>query len=117
MFQELGWSGVLSQHGILIICTTSLIVYFAAQRYHKGLNQYPGPFIASLTNNWRLIDVWKRDTHITYRTLYQKYGDVVRVAPNVLSFADPRAIPEIYGLNKGYTKVSLDVVGQRTYLL
>jgi hypothetical protein len=84
-----------------------LILYLAFQRYQKGLNKYPGPFLASLTNSWRLIDVWKRDAHITFRKLHHGYGNIVRVAPNVLSFADPAAIQDIYGLNKGYTKVGL----------
>lgn len=82
-------------------------VYLASQKYQKGLRKYPGPFLASLTNNWRLHDVWKRDTHFTFRDLHRKYGDIVRVVPNVLSFGDPNAIPGIYGLSKGYTKVNL----------
>ncbi|KAK5081209.1 hypothetical protein LTR05_008003 [Lithohypha guttulata] len=81
-----------------------VVVYLIGQKYKKGLNQYPGPYFASLTNNWRMLDVWRRDTHITYRRLHEKYGDVVRVAPNVLSFGHPDAIADIYGLNKGYTK-------------
>jgi hypothetical protein len=42
---------------------------------------------------------------MTFRKLHRKYGKIVRVAPNVLSFGDPAAIQDIYGLNKGYTKV------------
>jgi hypothetical protein len=80
-------------------------VYFVFQRYQKGLNRFRGPFLASLTNNWRLIDVRTRNTHITFRKLHNKYGKIVRVGPNVLSFGDPAAVQDIYGLNKGYTKV------------
>lgn len=82
-----------------------MITYLAFQRYQKGLNKYQGPFLASLTNNWRLVDVWKRDAHTTFHRLHQEYGDIVRVAPNVLPFGNPAAISDIYGLNKGYTKV------------
>lgn len=95
----------VSGHYLFLLLPVLLVLFFASQRYQKGLNKYPGPFLASITNNWRLVDVWKRDTHITFRKLHQQYGGVVRVAPNVLSFADPRAIPDIYGLNKGYIKV------------
>lgn len=31
---------------------------------------------------------------------------MVRLGPNTLSFADPAALKAIYGLNKGYVKVS-----------
>ncbi|RYO73661.1 hypothetical protein DL764_010439 [Monosporascus ibericus] len=37
--------------------------------------------------------------------LHAKYGDVVRLGPNTLSFADPKALKSIYGLNKGFVKV------------
>ncbi|CAN9263183.1 unnamed protein product [Alternaria alternata] len=55
------------------------------------------------------MDVYKRDTHVTYRKLHAKYGDVVRVGPNVLSFGKPSAIQDIYGLNKGFTKRTEDL--------
>ena len=83
-----------------------VLAYAVWQRYQNGLSQYSGPFLASLTDNWRAIDVWKRDTHHTYQRLHKKYGDVVRVGPRVLSFGHPDAIADIYGLNKGYAKVS-----------
>lgn len=103
---EFKLSALLNGYRATVLLVIFLIVYFMLQKYQKGLNRYPGPFLASLTNTWRLVDVWKRDTHITFRQLHQKYGDIVRVAPNVLSFGDPGAIADIYGLNKGYTKVS-----------
>jgi len=89
-----------------ILITVLITVYLLQQKYQEGLNKYPGPFIASLTNHWRVLDVWKRDTHVTYQKLHQKYGDIVRVGPRVLSFGHPNAIADIYGLNKGYTKAS-----------
>jgi hypothetical protein len=101
----LGDLEIPSNYVLLIPLTFALIAYFAFQRYQKGLNKYKGPFLASLTNNWRLVDVWKRDAHTTFRRLHHRYGDIVRVAPNVLSFGNPAAISDIYGLNKGYTKV------------
>ncbi len=96
----------LTFHHISLVSVVVFVAYLIVQRYQKGLSQLPGPFIASLTNFWRVFDVWSRDSHITFRELHERHGDVVRVAPNVLSFGDPNAIADIYGLNKGYTKVS-----------
>lgn len=104
MFQQQTQSG-LSGSSLALLGAALLIVYFTFQRYQKGLRKYPGPILASVTDNWRLQDVWKRDAHITYQKLHQKYGDVVRVGPNALSFGQPGAVADIYGLNKGYTKV------------
>ncbi|KAH7066850.1 benzoate 4-monooxygenase cytochrome-like protein P450 [Paraphoma chrysanthemicola] len=89
---------------ILLLLVPLTIAYFALQRYEKGLHRYPGPFIASLTNVWRAWDVSGGGAHFTYQKLHAKYGDIVRVAPNVLSFGNPAAISDIYGLNKGYIK-------------
>lgn len=85
-----------------------LVVFFAAylisNRINRGLHKYPGPFLASLTDWWRFLDVYKRRPEITHIKLHQKHGDVVRLGPNVLSFSDPKALKAIYGLNKGFTK-------------
>lgn len=84
------------------------VVYLASlltSRFNRGLNKYPGPFIASLTDWWRLWDVYKRRPERTHIELHRKHGDVVRLGPNTLSFADPKALKTIYGLNKGFTKV------------
>ena len=35
------------------------------------------------------------------RELHQKYGDVVRVSPDQLSFIDPEAWKEVYGIRSG----------------
>lgn len=63
--------------------------------------------MASLTDWWRFVDVWNRRPEITHLKLHEKYGDVVRLGPNTLSLADPAALKAIYGLNKGYVKVSI----------
>lgn len=85
-----------------------LVTIFAARllfnKFHNGLNKYPGHWLAAYTDWWRFADVRNRSAHETHIELHRKYGDVVRLGPNVLSFADPRAIKIIYGLNKGMTK-------------
>ena len=37
--------------------------------------------------------------------MHKEKGDIVRLGPNALSFADPKALKDIYGLKKGFTKV------------
>lgn len=87
--------------GVVLVTAAWLI----RNRYHNGLNKYPGPFMASLTDIWRLREVWGRQFEVTHRKLHAQYGDVVRLGPNTLSFADPKALKTIYGLNKGFIKV------------
>ena len=87
--------------------TTVLIIpvaYFASNHFNHSLNRYPGPFLASLTDWWRFVDVYGRRPEIAHIKLHRKHGDVVRLGPSVLSFADPAAVKQIYGLTKGFVK-------------
>jgi len=95
---------ILSQHWLLI-SGVALLLWLARNRYRNGLNKYPGPFLASLTDWWRLLDVYGRRAQLTHRALHKKYGDVVRLGPNTLSFSDPSALKSFYGLNNGFIKV------------
>ena len=82
-----------------------ILAWFLRNRFNNGLQKYPGPLLASLTDWWRFWDVYRRSSHETHQKLHQKYGDVVRLGPNTLSFANPKALKTIYGLNKGFVKV------------
>ncbi|KAK2787600.1 hypothetical protein FQN53_005050 [Emmonsiellopsis sp. PD_33] len=93
----------LSRHWSLVFITL-FSGWLLRNRYRNGLNKYPGPFLASLTDWWRFWDVYGRRAEITHQALHAKYGDVVRIGPNTLSFADPAALKTIYGLNKGFVK-------------
>jgi hypothetical protein len=88
------------------VLAVALVSYLLKNRFNRGLNKYPGPFLASLTDWWRFWDVYKRRPEVTHIRLHAKHGDVVRLGPNTLSLADPKALKTIYGLNKGFTKVT-----------
>ncbi|KAI1812409.1 cytochrome P450 [Poronia punctata] len=103
--------GFLAQYWAPVAVLT-IGVWLVRNRYYNGLNKYPGPFLASLTDLWRFFEVWGRRSEVTHRQLHAKYGDVVRLGPNTLSFADPAALKTIYGLNKGFVKSDFYVVQQ-----
>lgn len=94
-------------HNWPAVLAVSLSLYLLRNRYRNGLHRYPGPFMASLTDWWRFWDVYGRRAEVTHIRLHERYGDVVRLGPNVLSFSDPKALKSIYGLNKGFVKVRL----------
>lgn len=94
----------------IYILPSLLLLYLAQQYFHNGLHRYPGPVLAKFTNLWRFLDVRSRHSEVTHIDLHRKYGDVVRLGPNTLSFSSPSAIKVIYGLNKGFTKVCLSVL-------
>lgn len=88
---------------IALISTLALV--FLQNKYNRGLNQYPGPWIAAYTDWWRFFTVLGGKSEKEHIRLHDKHGDVVRLGPNFLSFSDPAAIRDIYGLNMGYAKV------------
>lgn len=94
-----------------LILSLGVIIYFAGIRFRPGLRNIPGPVVASLTNWWRLYDVLQGSHQQTLIDLHRKYAsDLVRIGPNAVSVADPEAVKIIYGLNKGFTKASLEVI-------
>jgi cytochrome P450 len=96
------------------VLISSTVLWLLRNKFYNGLNKYPGPWLASYTNWWRFFDVWGRKPELHFIKLHRKYGDVVRVGPNVLSFADPKAIKDIYGLNKGFVKSDFYPIQQAT---
>ena len=87
------------------LLTLLTAAYLFRNRYQKGFAKYPGPFLASLTDWWRFVDVYGRRPERTHIRLHEEYGDVVRLGPNTLSFGSPEALKAIYGPNKGFVKV------------
>lgn len=79
-------------------------VYLIRNYTYNGLQKYPAPGLGAWTNWYRYTENLARRTQERHISWHRKYGDVIRLGPNVLSFADPRAIKTIYGLNKGMTK-------------
>lgn len=87
-----------------LACFTLCLLYLYWNRLYHGLNKYPGPFVASLTDWWRFCDVWGRRPDVTHIELHRLHGDIVRLGPNYLSFANPAALKDIYGLKSGAIK-------------
>lgn len=99
--------GVLWSTYTLWALVVLLLAGLVRNHFHHGLNKYPAPAFASLTDWWRFVVVARRKAQFTYLKLHQQLGDVVRLGPNALSFADPRAIKVIYGLNNKLPKVPI----------
>lgn len=90
---------------LFIILGAIIIATLARNYFNKGLNKYPGPFLANFSDAWRFWSVHHGKSHTTLRTLHDRHGDIVRLGPNSLSFSNPDALKAIYGLNNRLTKV------------
>jgi hypothetical protein len=84
----------------------ALIAWLLHNKYGHGINSIPGPLAASVTNLWRLALVTGRRPELEHIKLHRKYGNIVRLGPNVVSVSDPNAVKVIYAINAGFVKVS-----------
>ena len=64
--------------------------------YFHPLANFPGPFFAAISDVWYVRLFIGGDLPWTMERMHQRYGDVVRVAPNELSFATPDAFHDIH---------------------
>ena len=85
------------------IALVAICGWLVSVRYQKGLNKYDGPFLASITNFWRIWQFLRYPDQTFYPSVV-KYGRIIRVGPNTLVFNDPDAIKDIYMTH--FSKVS-----------
>lgn len=82
-----------------------LIFHLARNHFKPALMDIPGPFLASLTDFWRLFHSRLGKGHEDY-LLHRKYNSpILRVGPNTVAVADPEAIRVIYGWKPIFRKV------------
>ena len=105
---------------ILQVSSTILVLallYITSNYFSSGLQDIPGPFLAKISNLWRLIETWKGGYEQVIQDLHRRHGNIIRVGPNVVSLADPDDIEKIYGNKADLRKVSTTVYLLRRPLL
>ncbi|KAI1317132.1 cytochrome P450 [Xylariaceae sp. FL0255] len=65
--------------------------------YFHPLSKFPGPKIAAVSNVWYACHWVSRRWPWAVEAALKQYGDIVRVAPNELAFANPQASIDMYG--------------------
>ncbi|KAI0180673.1 putative benzoate 4-monooxygenase cytochrome P450 [Hypoxylon sp. FL1284] len=68
------------------------------------LRRIPGPLCAKFTNLQRVLWVKTGRAHLIHEEIHRKYGEVVRIGPNMVSISNPEAIPTIYPMRPGFPK-------------
>lgn len=98
---------VTSISAVIIVTIFSLLASHSLllNYKNKGLNRYPGPYLAKFTKLWHRMDVRSNMHQIHLIDLHRRYGSVVRIGPNTLSLADPELVPLIYGVKNEFPKV------------
>lgn len=71
------------------------------------LSTYPGPKLAAITPTVHLLWDIQGKQHAVIQSLHDQYGDVVRIAPNTLTYRTAAAWKDIYGHRKKGQKIFL----------
>ena len=79
----------------------ALVVFYALyrgiyNRYFHPLRNFPGPFWGSVSDFSKLWILHTKQAHTLGLKYHEKYGPVVRAAPNLLAVNDPLLLPQIY---------------------
>ncbi|KAK3896972.1 cytochrome P450 [Staphylotrichum tortipilum] len=72
--------------------------------YFHPLKAVPGPFLAKLSRWWLFTLEMRGNPHTEILELHQKYGPMLRISPNEVSFNDIEASGIIYGQTSKFEK-------------
>ncbi|KAK0713480.1 cytochrome P450 [Lasiosphaeria miniovina] len=85
---------------IALVAGASTVVFLVGllrRRFFHPLSKFPGPFANSVSWLPNVLRLLSGKHHAYIKKLHNKYGPVVRVSPNELSFSKPDAWEDIYG--------------------
>lgn len=91
---------------VTVLCFMLVIVFQAVKtHYQYGLSAIPGPFLARVSNLWKIIAVYRKNMPRRNIALHEKYGSVVRIGPQHVSCASPEALQIIHASRSAFPKV------------
>ncbi|KAJ7629736.1 cytochrome P450 [Mycena polygramma] len=86
---------------LFAFCLHMLVPYL---RDSHNLRKYPGPLLAKFSYSWLLwVGITRRRSKKIHQA-HKKYGSIVRISPNEISFGDPTAYSEVHSFNSKVTK-------------
>ncbi|OCK83723.1 benzoate 4-monooxygenase cytochrome P450 [Lepidopterella palustris CBS 459.81] len=98
------WSLPPSPTQVLAGIGGAIVVYFLGLWVYRltlhPLAKYPGPFLYKLTDWSLIIQCYQGNRHLHHLRDHEKYGPIVRIGPNTLSFNTETALNAIYGSKK-----------------
>ncbi|RPA99485.1 cytochrome P450 [Choiromyces venosus 120613-1] len=85
---------------VKLLCTSfavyisSLVLY---RLFFHPLARIPGPFLAKITDWYTVYYAYRGDRYLALYKAHEKYGPVIRFAPNLISFNSASSLKAIYG--------------------
>ncbi|KAF2184814.1 cytochrome P450 [Zopfia rhizophila CBS 207.26] len=98
-------SGCTGERAVLYVLRS--VVY---RLWFHPLSKYPAPFLNRVTQLPAIISVLTGRLPMYTKTLHDKYGPIVRLSPNELSFNTVQAWEDIYGHRLGRPNMAKDPI-------
>lgn len=90
---------------VLAVAAACAFLFLVAYRvYFAPLSKFPGPKWTAATRLWIMYHEFMGQRTVVIDDLHTKYGPVVRVAPDEVSFNDEEGLREIYGIRSNVAK-------------
>lgn len=89
---------------IIPLLILSRLLYHLCHHLSSPLRSIPGPFWTRFSKVWYFNRVRRGHFEADNIHLHQKYGSVVRIAPNQYSVSDIAAVKTIYGTGSKFAK-------------
>ncbi|KAL2435302.1 hypothetical protein ABEF95_015292 [Exophiala dermatitidis] len=98
-------TGIFSNIATYVVLAVVSIGFLFWKDYAR-LRHIPGPLIYALTRYRLSLDAWNSRYVTAIHKLHDKYGPVVRVEPNQVSFNSLAALRTIYGAGSGFERTN-----------
>jgi cytochrome P450 len=97
---------------LLVYLAPALLIGLLIRNYYAVPAAVPGPFLARLTNLYRVLSVLRFSPHEDQNRLHRQYGPLVRLGPDAVSVQGEAYVSQIYGIGKGFVKSNYYAVFQ-----
>ncbi|RFU34841.1 hypothetical protein B7463_g1459, partial [Scytalidium lignicola] len=100
---------ILTCLGIIISLILCAVVYNIIYNvYFHPLAKYPGPKLAAATRLWYCFYCLRGELPFVLAEEHRRYGEVIRIAPDELSYTNPDGWNDIYGQRIGKVELTKD---------
>ena len=99
---------MVSSAVLLLVTLLTRAVY---RIWFPPLAHIPGPFVAMFTHNmWQTVKSFQETWYYDILVVHEKYGAVLGISPDEISFVDGDALKRLYGHVKPCTKIILPLL-------
>jgi cytochrome P450 len=99
-------TGLYAIGGFAAISTVPVVVWHVVEYYRDpwDLRKFPSPSIAGFSSSWVMYHCWHKHRTLSVEAAHESLGDIIRIQPDHVSFANGDAIDQIHGHGRAMMK-------------